>query len=86
MQKKLFFCFVYGNLAEFLKILHKFEGGLASACASGFVTLNYLCLSIGLECLNVSVDFFNKCFHKYSLLKLLGIKSSNFCCKLKKIF
>ena len=64
MQKKLFFCCSNGNLAEFLEIFHKVEGGFASACASGFVTLNYLSLSIGLEDLDVGIDFFNKCFHK----------------------
>ncbi len=68
--KKLFFCFNYGNLTEFLEILHELQSGLAGAGASGFVTLNYLSLSVGLEGLNVGVDFFNKCFHKKSVLKL----------------
>jgi len=68
-KKKLIFCFNYGNLAEFLEILHEFEGGLTGACAGCFVTLNYLSLSVDLEGLDVGVDFFNKFFHKIKVLK-----------------
>ena len=71
MQKKLFFCFAYGNLAEFLEIFHELESGFAGACAGGFVTLNYLSLSICLEELDVGVDFFYKCFHKKNIIKIV---------------
>lgn len=65
----LFFCDFHGNLAEFLKVLHEFEGDLTGACAGGFVALNYLSLSIGLEGIDVGVDFFYKCFHKKKSIK-----------------
>ena len=64
MQKKLFFCFSYGNLAEFLEVVHEFKGGLACACTGSFVTLNYLSLSVYLEGFDVCIDIFYKCFHK----------------------
>ena len=79
MQKKLFFCFSHGNLAEFLKILHELKSGLACACASGLVALNYLSLSVYLEGLDVRVDFFYKCFHKKIVLKLLMLKCQKTC-------
>lgn len=75
--QKLFLCLNYGNLAEFLEILHELEGCLAGAGASGFVTLNYLSLSIGLEGFDVSVDSFYKCFHKKNVLKSFSIKCQN---------
>ena len=71
MQKKLFFCLIYGNLAEFLKVFHEFKGSLAGTGASSLIAFNYLSLSINFECLDVSVDFFNKCFHKKIVLKML---------------
>lgn len=52
-----------GNLTEFLKVLHKSKSGLAGAGASGFVTLNYLSLSVLCEFGVLSNDLFNKCFH-----------------------
>ena len=51
------------SLAELLEILHELESGLASACASSLVSLNYLSLGISLECLDFSIDFSNKLFH-----------------------
>lgn len=74
MQKKLFFCFCNGNLAEFLEILHQLKSGFAGARAGSFVTFDDLSLSIDLECLNVGVDFFNKCFHKNKILNCFGVK------------
>ena len=51
------------NFAEFLEIFHKFESGLASACAGSLVSLNSLSLSIYLECCNFFIDFCNESFH-----------------------
>ena len=63
MEFKLIFSFLYRNLSEFLKILHKLEGGLAGTCTCSFVSLYELSLSILLESGDLSVDFFNKSFH-----------------------
>ena len=60
---KLFLGSCHRNLAELLELLHEFESGLASTCASGLVALNYLSLSILLECNDLSIDFFYKLFH-----------------------
>jgi len=84
MQKKLFFCFAYGNLTEFLKIFHELEGSLAGAGAGGLVTFNYLSLSVGLEDLDVGVNFFNKCFHKKRILKVFGKKVSSILLQYRK--
>ena len=51
------------NLSEFLKILHKFESGLAGACACGLVTLFYLSVGVLYENIELFLDFSDKIFH-----------------------
>ena len=53
------------NFAEFLEVLHEFEGVLAGAGTSGFVTLYYLGFCILGELCCDSIDFFNKLFHDF---------------------
>ena len=54
---------LYRNLSEFLKILHKFESGLAGACAGGLVTLFYLSVRVLYENIELFLDFSDKIFH-----------------------
>lgn len=57
-----------GDFAELLEVLHEVESGLTGAGASGFVTLNYLSLSVLRKLGELGVDFFNKCFHFFGYL------------------
>lgn len=53
----------YGNLSEFLEILHEFESGLAGAGAGGLVTLFYLSVSVLYEHVDRFLDLGDEILH-----------------------
>jgi len=66
LQKmQLFLSSFYRCLAELLEVFHEFESSLASASASGLVSLNELSFGIYLEVGDFSIDLFNKLFHVF---------------------
>ena len=54
---------LYGNLAEFLEVLHKFKSSLACACTGSLVTFLYLSGSVLCELSVLCIDFFYELFH-----------------------
>ena len=61
--KKLLFGFFYGNLAEFLEVLHELEGSLACACAGSLVVLRNLSFGIYGKEIHVLFNLFYEFFH-----------------------
>ncbi len=68
---------LYGNLSEFLEILHEFESGLAGACAGSLVTLFYLSVSVLYEHVELFLDFSDKILHFVLILVNSWIIISN---------
>lgn len=62
MMQRLFGC-VNGNFSEFFHHFAKVKSGFAGTCAGGFVSLNYLSISILFEYFEFFFDFFYKFFH-----------------------
>ena len=52
-----------GYFTELLEVLHELEGSLASASASGLVTLNNLCTGVYDEGVDFGLNFFNQLLH-----------------------
>ena len=66
-MNKLLLCLLYRYLAELLQELRKLQRSLACTSTSSLVVLLYLCSSILLKKLDLSIDLINDVLHNFKI-------------------